>query len=405
MRAAALLNPAPLVALMAGLAVGGAVTFALGGRDDAGEKPAAAPKEPLYWAAPMDPGYRRDRPGKSPMGMDLVPVYEESGAAAPGVVRIDPVVVNNLGVRTARVERQALREEIATVGYVKYDENRLIHIHPRVSGWIDRLYVTATGDPVKNGAPLYALYSPELVNAQEELVLALNRNNARLVQAAAARLRSLQIPPAFIQELKTSKTIQQTVTFYSPRDGVVDNLSIREGFYVQPGNTLFSIGALDRVWVEAEVFERQASLVREGAKVTMTLDYLPGVAWEGEVDYIYPTLDSQTRTVRLRLQFDNPGNRLLPNMFAQVVIHSENDAPALLIPREALIRTGSQDRVVLALGDGRFKSVAVTAGREGRRRVEILEGLREGDEVVASAQFLLDSESSKTSDFQRMHRE
>lgn len=361
--------------------------------------------KPLYWVAPMNPNYRRDGPGKSPMGMDLIPVYEEGSKAndaGPGTINISPSVINNLGVRTAKAGIKALQEKIHTVGYVKYDENKLIHIHPRVSGWVDKLHVKSAGDPVKKGAPLYALYSPELVNAQEELVLALNRNNSRLVKAAEDRLRALQIPQIYIEKLKSSKSIAQNITFYSPQDGVVDNLNIREGFYVQPGTTLFSIGSLSQVWVEAEVFERQAALVQKGAKVTMTLDYLPGTVWEGEVDYIYPTLDSKTRTVRLRLQFDNPQNQLLPNMFAQVVIHSQSQAPTLLIPKEALIRTGAQDRVVLALGEGSFKSIAVEAGREDLNNVEILSGLDEGDDVVASAQFLLDSESSKTSDFKRM---
>ncbi|MBX2859289.1 MAG: efflux RND transporter periplasmic adaptor subunit, partial [Cellvibrionaceae bacterium] len=288
------------------------------------------------------------------------------------------------------------------VGYVKYDENKLIHIHPRVSGWVDQLYVKATGDPTRRGEPLYSLYSPELVNAQEELLLALNRNNKQLIQAAEDRLKALQIPHSFIEQIKTSKTVSQAITFYSPQDGFIDNLNIREGFYVQPGTTLFSIGAIDRVWVEAEIFERQASLVKQGQQVSMMLDYLPGITWRGRVDYIYPTLDSKTRTLRLRVVFDNPEKKLLPNMFAQVLIYSESDEAMLVIPREALIRTGAQDRVVLALGEGRFKSIEVKVGRQDREQVEILAGLEEGEKVVASAQFLLDSESSKTSDFKRM---
>ena len=396
--------------LILGLVIGSSLTYIFVGGSDNSAGTDSGEKEPLYWVAPMDANYRRDKPGQSPMGMDLIPVYEEdttANGAGPGTITINSSVINNLGVRTAIAEKKALQEEISTVGYVQYDEKQLVHIHPRVSGWIDTLYVKATGDPVKKGAPLYALYSPELVNAQEELILALNTSqnsvNSRLIKAAEDRLRALQIPPAFIQRLKQTKTIQQNVTFYSPQDGVVDNLNVREGFYVQPGTTLFSIGNLDRVWVEAEVFERQSALVKKGAKVTMTLDYLPGKIWHGQVDYIYPTLDSTTRTVRLRLEFDNPDNQLLPNMFAQVVIYSESDPSTLLIPREGLIRTGEQDRVVLALGEGSFKSVAVEAGREDQHYVEILNGLKEGESIVSSAQFLIDSESSKTSDFKRMH--
>ena len=399
-------KPATLVAAISGALVGGVLMYSLGGGASGSDTVASAKKEPLYWVAPMDPNYRRDKPGKSPMGMDLIPVYDEGAKAndeGPGTISISPDVINNLGVRTGLVERKPLHSEIVTVGYVQYDEDKLIHIHPRVSGWVEKLHVKAAGDPVNIGEPLYALYSPELVNAQEELVLALNRKNTRLIQAAEDRLTALQIPEASIKTLKRTKKIQQTVTFYAPQSGVVDNLNIREGFFVKPGTTMLSIGALDQVWVEAEIFERQAALVKSGDPVTMTLDYLPGKTWSGRVDYVYPTLDSKTRTVRLRLRFDNPDLALKPNMFAQVAVHSDSAEQLLVIPREALIRTGNQDRVVLALGEGSFKSIAVKVGREDQFIAEILEGVGEGERVVTSAQFLLDSESSKTSDFKRMH--
>ncbi|EED33705.1 secretion protein HlyD [gamma proteobacterium NOR5-3] len=368
-----------------------------------GESAVAAapnPEAPLYWVAPMDANYRRDKPGKSPMGMDLVPVYASGNDT--GVVEISPQVINNLGVRTTRVAREILHEDIRSVGYVQYDQDSLVHIHPRVEGWIEKLYVTAEGNPVEQGAPLYDLYSPELVNAQEELVSALRRDNARLAQAAEDRLLALRLSQEFINELKRSGDVRQTVTFRSSKKGVVDKLNIREGFFVGPNTTLMSIGALEEVWVEAQVFESQAALVRLGQPVTMQLDYLPGRKWQGEVDYIYPTLDASTRTLRVRLRFSNSDGELRPNMFAQVQIHSENKQPRTVIPKEALIRTGSQDRVVLALGNGRFKSIAVKTGRISNSQVEITEGLSEGEEIVASAQFLLDSESSKTSDFMRM---
>lgn len=360
--------------------------------------------EPLYWVAPMDPEYRRDEPGKSPMGMDLVPVFAEqgdSGQSESGTVRISPAVVNNLGVRTAQAQRRPLETQINTVGYVQYDEDQLIHVHPRVEGWVETLYVKAEGDPVEKGQPLYQLYSPQLVNAQEELLLALGRDNPRLVEAAEDRLRALQIDSSLIDELKRSRKIEQNLTFYAPMSGVVDNLAIREGFYVQPGTKLLSIGRLDDVWVVAEVFERQAALVQPGLPVTMTLDYLPGQQWQGEVDYIYPSLDAATRTLRVRLRFENPDSLLRPNMYAQVAIQTAGDADQLTVPLEAVIRTGSQDRVVLALGEGRFKSVAVSLGRVTRQYAVIRDGLNEGERVVTSAQFLIDSESSKTSDFMR----
>ena len=355
---------------------------------------------PLYWVAPMDPTYRRDGPGKSPMGMDLVPVYESSGNA--GEVSISPVVENNLGVRTARVEMGPLHTAIRTVGYVRFDEDRLLHMHPRVEGWIEELNVKTEGEFIKEGQPVYSIYAPTLVNAQEELVLALDRNNERLIQSAEERLLALQVPQGQIDQLKASRNVLQTVTVFAPQDGLLAELGIREGHFVQPGNALMSIGVLDEVWVIAEVFERQASLVSEGDLVTMNLDYLPGREWQGEVDFIYPTLDADTRTVPVRLRFQNQDQTLKPNMFAQVTIHSDQDDSTLLVPNEAVIRNGIQDRVVLALGGGRFKSVEVSVGRRGDNKMEILSGLQVGDTIVTSAQFLLDSESSISSDFKRM---
>ncbi|MDG2405811.1 MAG: efflux RND transporter periplasmic adaptor subunit, partial [Paracoccaceae bacterium] len=355
---------------------------------------------------PMDPNYQRDEPGKSPMGMDLIPVYaSEAGGVDEGIgtIRISPDVVNNLGVRTSPVERRELNAEITTVGYVQYDEDQLIHVHPRVEGWVETLFVKAEGDPIEAGEPLYQLYSPPLVNAQEELLLAIGRGNPRLIEAAEERLKALQIDDKVIDEIKRAGSVQQQITFYSPMSGVVDNLNIREGFYVQPGTTLLSIGSLDQVWVEAEVFERQAALVELGLPVSMTLDYLPGREWQGEVDYIYPSLDNKSRTLRVRLRFDNADGLLKPNMYAQVVIQVALDAPVLAVPRDAVIRTGNQNRLVLALGEGYYKSIAVDLGRVTQEYVEILNGVEEGEAVVTSAQFLLDSESSKTSDFKRLH--
>ncbi|MCL1123349.1 efflux RND transporter periplasmic adaptor subunit [Shewanella surugensis] len=366
---------------------------------------APAERKILYWVAPMDANYTRDKPGKSPMGMDLIPVYDEGGKgpdAGPGTIRISPDVVNNLGVRTVVVGYSALHSEIDTVGYVAYDEDTIIHIHPRVEGWIERLHVKAVGDPVKEGEALYDIYSPELVNGQEELLLALDRKNKRLMKAAEDRLLALQLPQSVINQLIKNKKVQQTITFYSPQDGVIEKLDIREGFYVKPGSTLMSIGNLADVWVEAEIFESQAAQVRVGMPVVMTLDYLPGKVFKSKINYVYPSLDAKSRTMKVRLLFNNEDGEFKPNMFAHIRIDVSAGNKALLIPKEALIRTGSQDRVVLALGEGHFKSVAVTAGRFDENDVEILSGLYAGEKVVSSAQFLLDSESSKTSDFKRM---
>lgn len=368
-------------------------------------EPKSAEKKPLYWVAPMDASYRRDNPGKSPMGMDLVPVYEESTSGeeyGPGVVTISPSVVNNMGVRTEVAQLKSVNTTIKTVGYVQYDQDQLVHIHPRVSGWVEKLYVKAAGEPVKEKQPLYTLYSPQLVNAQEEYLLALKRNNSTLVRAAKQRLEALQLDREFIQTLKQKKVVHESITFYAPKSGVVSGLKIREGFYVQPGNTLMSIATLEDVWVEAEVYERDASQVKKGQQVVMTLDYHPSKEWAGLVDYVYPTLNAQTRTLRVRLKFKNQDNLLKPNMFAQVVISADVDNESIWLPEEAVIRTGEQNRVVLALEEGKFKSIAVELGRVVSDQIEVLSGVSEGERIVTSAQFLIDSESSKNSDFKRM---
>ena len=394
-----------LLTAIAGAVVGAVLVFLMLGDGPSTVANQEDPDQPLYWVAPMDQNYRRDGPGKSPMGMDLVPFYADKIVAksSPGTVFISPHVVNNLGVRSVNVKKARLDTEIVTVGYVQYDEEKLVHVHPRVEGWVDELYVKTSGEAVKKGDPLYALYSPELVNAQEEYLIALSRSNQLLMDAALTRLRALQLSEEVIEELRQSRKVLQKVIFYSPQTGVVDNLNIREGFYVKPGTTILSIGVLDEVWVEAEVFERQSSLVRVGDAVLMSLNYVPGREWQGHVDYIYPTVDAETRTIRLRMRFSNADNLLKPNMYAQVRISTGGLKQVLLVPNEALIRTAHQERVVLDLGDGQFKSVEVKTGQRGPDAVEIVTGLRLNDRVVVSAQFLLDSESSRSSDFKRMY--
>jgi Cu(I)/Ag(I) efflux system membrane fusion protein len=365
--------------------------------------PISADVGPLYWVAPMDPNFRRDEPGKSPMGMDLVPIFADPTEDDDlGVVSISPSVVNNLGVRTTKVTLALLQEPIKTVGYVQYNENNLLHVHPRVEGWIEKLYIKAAGEQVNKGEPLYALYSPELVNAQEEYLLVKKRNNQELTSAAESRLLALQMPAESLQQLKTTQAVQQTIVFNAPQSGVIDNLAIREGFFVKPGTTLMSIAALDDVWVKAEVFERQAAQVKIGQLVTMTLGFLPGKIWQGQVDYVYPTLDAQTRTLTARLRFANVNMLLKPNMFAQVIIHNNAEEQTLLVPKEAVIRTGTQNRVVLVVGEGQYKSIEVNLGQVSNQFAQILDGVKEGEQVVTSAQFLLDSESSIDSDFRRM---
>lgn len=358
-------------------------------------------KKPLYWVAPMDPGYRRDKPGKSPMGMDLIPVYETEGADK-GMVMISPSVENNLGVRSAAVELAPLAQQIKTVGFVDFDEDRIHHIHSRVEGWIGALAVTSTGDPVEAGQLLFELYSPELVNAQEELLAAQRSGNKPLKNAAREKLLAFGVSAQQIQALARREVALQYLPFHADRSGYVSELNARHGMFVSPQKKVLSIGTLNAVWVIAEVFERQVGEIKPGQRVAMTTQSYPERSWEGSVDYIYPVLDKQSRSVRVRIQIPNPDEVLKPNMFVSLLIFAADGAEALTIPREALIRTAAMTRVVKALGEGRFKSVPVRAGRESAGRVEILTGLVAGDVVVTSAQFLIDSESNVDADLARI---
>jgi Cu(I)/Ag(I) efflux system membrane fusion protein len=369
-------------------------TAASGG--DGGER------EILYWVAPMDANFRRGEPGKSPMGMDLVPVYADDVDSQPGTVKIDPTVVNNLGVRTAKAARGELSRHIDTVGYVQFDEDTLHHVHTRVEGWIEKLATKATGDPVRKGQLLFELYSPTLVNAQQEFLAALRSNNTVLRQASRERLTALGVTDGEIGRLEKERTVRQRVRVYAETDGVVAHLAVREGIFVTPANEVMSIAELDKVWVLAEVFEREAAWVSPGQMAMVELDYLPGKMWHGTVDYVYPELDPKTRTLTVRIRFDNEDEMLRPNMFARVTIHAEDTGSVVHVPREAVIRGGNIDRVVVVLGEGRFRSRPVTLGIESGDQVAIRSGLEAGEEIVVSGQFLIDSESNIEAALARM---
>ena len=393
--------------LVAGFSVAIAVAFFAGrsfndASSASGAASGSAEREILYWVAPMDANYRRDEPGKSPMGMDLVAVYADEVDDQPGVVKIDPTIINNLGVRTVAAERSELMRRIETVGYITYDEDTVQHVHTRVDGWIERLNTKATGDPVKKGQLLFELYSPTLVNAQEEFLTANRSGNTTLLKASRDRLEALGVSGSEIARLERERTAEQRVRVYAESDGVIAHLGVREGIYVTPATEIMSVAKLNRVWVIAEVFERQSSWVKPGQTAEVELDYLPGKTLEGVVDYVYPELDPKTRTLRVRLRFDNADELLRPNMFSRVVIEAEGFGRVVNVPREAVIRGGSMDRVVVSLGDGRFKSQPVRLGIESGDRVAIRSGLKAGDTIVVSGQFLIDSESNIESALARM---
>ncbi|TNC79659.1 MAG: efflux transporter periplasmic adaptor subunit [Oleiphilus sp.] len=375
----------------------------------------SAEKEPLYWVAPMDKNYRRDGPGKSPMGMDLVPVYEEDASAGDdNSIRISPVVENNLGVRVAPVTREKLLIPVNTIGTVQFDESRIRHIHSRVEGWIERLGVAASGDKVSKGQTLFELYSPVLVNAQEEYLAARRSGNKNLIKASTSRLYALGLTSAQVDTLARRGRVENTISVLAEQDGIVIDLNVRKGMYIQPRTEVLSLGSLDSVWILGEVFERQAYLVQQGQTVEAALGAMPGMRWQGMVNYIYPQLEAKTRTLPVRIRLLNQDHRLKPGMLVNLRILSEVEQSQLSVPRQALIKAGKHQRVVKSLGDGRYQSVPVEAGLEGElpgdamstlanlRRVQILQGLDEGDQVVTSAQFLIDSESNIEAELQRM---
>lgn len=368
------------------------------------KKEAEKPKEKklLYWVAPMDPNFRQDGPGKSPMGMDLVPFYDEGDSSDELAVTISPATVQNLGVRTEKTRFGKLPKKINTVGYVNFDENMISHLHLRTEGWIEKLVAKSEGERVKKGDLLFELYSPTLVNAQDEYIQALRSKNKRLVRASFERLRSLGVDKEQINKIKRTRKSEQLIKIKAAQDGIVSTLNAREGMFVKPKMEVMALVDLSSIWVQVEVFEREAEWVKVGNPAEITLSYIPGRTWKGVVEYVYPSLDPLTRTLRARLKFDNQDEALKPNMFANVIIYGGATKDIVSIPLEALIRTGDSERVIVSLGEGKFIPREVVSGIESGDRIEIIKGLKGGEEVVTSSQFLLDSEASIKASFSRM---
>ncbi|HEX9745861.1 MAG TPA: efflux RND transporter periplasmic adaptor subunit [bacterium] len=393
----------------------------------------------LYWVAPMDPTYVRDEPGKSPMGMDLVPVYEDEVMGGAGVT-IDPSIIQSIGVRYAQVVTGPIEKSIRASAHVDYDEDNYVVLSTRTDGWIEKLYITSPGNEVSEGDPLFDFYSPTLYSAQEELIIATRMGDSILASAAAERLRLLGISDSEIAEIKRTGS-KRALTIVSPMDGIVISIGsdgsggggissgssgasgggmsgmggspgsggmgdsgggmsastgggLREGDYISSGTSVFSIANLSEVWVYAHVYEDELQYVSAGLPVKLDLDYLPGEIFEGVVEYVYPYLDRQTRDIKIRMAFDNSDGRLMPGMFGTVRIENRLREEGLLIPREAVIYSGDSRVVFVSLSGGRFAPQAVTLGASsGDDMVEVLSGLVVGQTLVTSAQFLLDSES------------
>ncbi|MEW6749485.1 MAG: efflux RND transporter periplasmic adaptor subunit [Candidatus Latescibacterota bacterium] len=375
-----------------------------------GHQAAAAPEGQVQYHCPMHPNYISDRPGECPIcGMSLVPLEKEEitvPVAGQAEVRISPERQQLIGVRKGRVERRSLERTIRTVGKVDYDEQKMTHVHTRVDGWIRRLYVNFTGELVKKGQPLFTLYSPELVATQEEYLLALRSSRhlkdnpvpeaaegaAGLLEAARRRLELFEVTDAQIRQIEGTGKPLTDVTIVAHSEGFVIEKRALEGMRVMEGDDLYTLADLSDVWVQADIYEYELPLVQVGQPATVSLSYYPGEAFQGKVVYIYPYVESETRTAKVRIEFANPGWRLKPGMFANVEIQAEQ-GEALVVPGNAVLDSGTRRIVFVDLGEGRLQPREVSLGRPTADGFEVLSGLEEGELVVTSANFLIDSES------------
>ena len=364
---------------------------------------AAKHLDPKY-VCPMHPQIVRDEPGNCPIcGMDLVAKMVDAQSGKHPAVEIGSAVINSMGVRTAKARNATLWRYIQTVGRIDYDETRLTHVHPRAEGWMEQLSLRAEGDPVEKGQLLGRLYSPEILSAQVDFLIALDQTgNKQRVEKARNRLRLLGVTEPTISTIQKNGEPQNTVPVVANADGVVTKLGVRQGMYVKPEMEIVTIADLARIWVLVDVYEQQIEWLALGQTAEIKVPAYPGRSWEGLVEYIYPELDPKSRTLRVRLAFDNPDGLLKANMFADVVIYGGPRREVLAVPAEAVIETGRRSSVVRALGGGRFQPVDVVTGMASGGLVEILSGLNSDDEVVVSGQFLIDSESSLQASFLRM---
>jgi len=367
------------------------------GEDEKGERKIA------YWRAPMNPTEIYDKPGKSAMGMDLVPVYEDE--IIGGVeIKIDPVTQQNMGIRTATVEKGPLVHTIRTYGHITYDETRTAQVSLKFNGWIEKLHVDFTGQLIEKDQPLFEVYSPQLLAAQEEYLIAYRtRRSKDMLASARRRLRYFDIAESEIRAVEKSGTVKKALTIRSPFTGVVTHKNAVEGGFVKAGTTVYRIADLSRVWVEAHIYEYELSQVSPGQDAEMRLPYLPGKVYSGKVAYIYPYLQKKTRDVVIRLEFENPNLELKPDMYADVYIKTAAEGEGILIPSEAVIRSGERNVVFVTRENGKFTPRQVSLGMTlDRGNILILTGLAPGETVVTSGQFLLDSESKLKEAVQKM---
>lgn len=368
--------------------------------DDTAVEHALKHADPTY-VCPMHPQIVRGEPGSCPIcGMDLVEQEVDEGGGEAPPVTVGSGLAFNLGLRTATVARDTLWKYIETVGRVSYDEDRMWHVHLRSAGWVESLKVRSVGQPVKKGELLLEYYSPEVLAAQEEYLTALG-GPQKLLSRAKERLQLLGVSSETIDVIRKQRKARRTVPVYAPESGVVTTMNIREGMYIKPATELMTLADLGQVWMLVDVFEHQLDWVTEGASVDIEVGAVPGRTWEGSVDYIYPELDGKTRSLKVRLKFANDDGVLKPNMFADVKIYGGPKRDVLVVPRESVILSGGSARVVKQVEDTKYQPVEIVTGMESSELVEVLNGLSEGDVVVASGQFMIDSESNLKASFSR----
>lgn len=362
----------------------------------------------LFYRNPMNPSVTSPVPAKDSMGMDYVPVFAEpdTGTAA-GTVNIDPVIVQNIGVRTATAKMESLSRTIRAVGRVAFDEGRMAMLHPKVEGWIEEIRVDKTGQNVARDDILLSIYSPRLVAAQQEYLLALNNLSALnkspfdeirrgaedLAASSRERLHMLDVPAHQIQELEQTREIKKSLHVHSPVTGTVIRIGSRQGQFVTPKTELYMMVDLSQVWVYADIYEYELPWVSIGDEVEMTLASVPGKTFRGSLEYVYPYAESKTRTTKVRIVFDNRQLLLRPDMFAEVSIQSDTRDSVVVIPAESVIRSGGRPQVFVVRGPGKFEPRLVELGVESKGQVAVLSGVEAGEELVTSAQFLVDSES------------
>jgi RND family efflux transporter MFP subunit len=370
---------------------------------------ASAERKILYWYDPMHPQYKSDKPGTAPdCGMDLVPKYADEQAVnmAPGSVMISAAKQQLIGVRTVEAKRETLVRDLRTTAQIAADETKIAHVHVKINGFIDQVFVDYIGQLVKKGQPLFTIYSPDLVSTQEEYLIAkrgektlgtspfaeIAQGSQSLLRSARERLKLWDISDDQIKKLDETGEVSRTLTFYSPITGFVMDRKAFPQTSVTPDTELYTVSDFSTVWVNAEIFEYEAPFVKVGQHAEMQLSYYPGKTWYGQISFIYPTVDPTTRTVKVRMEFPNPNFTLKPQMFADVDLKI-NYGNQIIVPQEAVLDSGKEQRVFVAKGDGYFEPHAVTTGAKLDGKVVVLSGLKTGETVVSSGNFLVDSES------------